>query len=315
MKLSKAGAAFIAAHEGIVLRAYRDPVGVVTIGTGFTDRSRAFRDYWLKTRGHRLRMGDTIRRDECLNILPAIADEEYGAAVNRAIAPSKQHHYDGATSMTFNCGPGAVKWRWAKALAAGRVGEAAALLRKTATTARGRRLAGLVRRRREEARLIEIADYGRSAPKAAKPARRFAVWSIPLDLADKTAALRALQALGYGKTANDAADFIPADEVRRFQRDHGLAVDGIIGPATLAKIQRLTDIGDAGKTAGGSGAAGGAAAGAGTQVPAETGIDGAWLLWGGLALGALAAGVFVFLAWRRGWFAEIAAIIRKRIAK
>ncbi|GGB51073.1 hypothetical protein GCM10011316_23930 [Roseibium aquae] len=46
MKTSDQGVAFIAAHEGFVSRAYRDPAGVITIGYGFTMGSRIFSEWW-----------------------------------------------------------------------------------------------------------------------------------------------------------------------------------------------------------------------------------------------------------------------------
>ena len=39
MQLSDKGLAFLETHEGVVLKAYRDPVGVWTIGAGLTAAS------------------------------------------------------------------------------------------------------------------------------------------------------------------------------------------------------------------------------------------------------------------------------------
>jgi len=50
MKLSHKGTQFITRHEGIVLKWYRDPVGVGTIGIGFTWRSTAFKAWWKKNK-------------------------------------------------------------------------------------------------------------------------------------------------------------------------------------------------------------------------------------------------------------------------
>lgn len=62
------GVAFTGGNEGFVSKFYKDPGGVGTIGFGFTWLSAAFRDYWMKTRGHKLRAGDTIsdRFEACL---------------------------------------------------------------------------------------------------------------------------------------------------------------------------------------------------------------------------------------------------------
>ena len=58
METSENGVAFTAAHEGFVSRAYPDPVGVLTIGTGFTNRSGVFREMG----GRKLIPGDTSTR-------------------------------------------------------------------------------------------------------------------------------------------------------------------------------------------------------------------------------------------------------------
>lgn len=310
MKLSNAGAAFIARHEGFVSRAYRDPVGVVTIGTGFTNRSQAFSQYWRNKHGRKMRMGDRISKAENDRLLKAVADSEYGAAVNRHIKPSIQHHYDGATSVCFNLGPGAAKWKWAQALKINDVAKSARLLRSTGTTAGGRRLRGLVRRRKEEARLIESADYGHGPVKHTKAKGTVALWAVPLDLEEKRAITGGLLKAGY-KVGTDPERPLLL-EVERFQRNNGLEVDGLIGPATIAKLQRLQDITNAGKTAGSTGAAGGATAGGGTQLPPDAGFDATWLIWGGVGLIVVALGVFAFIAWKRGWHEEIGTWWRNR---
>ena len=113
--------AFIAGHESpggkAITRAYRCPAGVLTIGHGFTMRSRVFADYWRESRGRALQTGDTITQAEADRILKRLIDEEYGAAVATKVKPRLQHHFGGASSVSFNCGPGALDWRWARALA------------------------------------------------------------------------------------------------------------------------------------------------------------------------------------------------------
>lgn len=227
LTLSKKGAAFVASHEGNVTRAYRDPVNVVTIGTGYTNRSAVFKAYWIKTRGRPLRMGDTISRQEALDILPKVADEEYGAAVNRDIRPTKQHHYDGATSACFNLGPGAAKWRWGRALRDGDIAGAASILSNNYNTAGGRTLPGLVRRRKEEGRVIEHADYGhvKLAP------------VMDDELRDYQGHLKTL---GHDPGPIDGLWGARTEAaVLAFQKRHpDLVNDGDLGPATKAQIDR-----------------------------------------------------------------------------
>ncbi|MCA1297546.1 lysozyme [Stappia indica] len=160
MRLSDRGAAFIARHEGLVTRAYRDPAGVVTIGYGFTERSAVFRAWWRERHRRPLAIGDRISRKDCEALLARLVEKEYGAAVLARFGAMPQHRFDACCSVAYNLGPGALNWRWARALAAGDVTGAARILAENYATAGGRRLAGLVRRRREEARLLLTGDYG-----------------------------------------------------------------------------------------------------------------------------------------------------------
>lgn len=162
MRLSKRGAAFIRAHEGFRSRAYRDPVGILTIGIGFTWGSKAFREWWAKYRpGQAFDAKSSMSMAEAESCLIHLCDTEYGAAVVRFLGDQvvDQHVFDAACSMVFNCGPGALKWKWAAAMKAGDMKAAAAHLRVTATTAKGKQLPGLVRRRKEEAALLVSGDY------------------------------------------------------------------------------------------------------------------------------------------------------------
>lgn len=275
MRISERGRDFVGLHEGFVSRAYRCPAGVITIGYGFTNGSLVFRRYWQATRGRELRMGDTITREEADRLLTALLDEEYGAAVARGVEPRRQNHFDGATSMTFNCGPGALSWRWAQALRRGDIAEAARLLRTTATTANGRTLPGLVRRRAEEADLVQHGIY-KGLPRPAAGAPDDEVRWVQTQLA----------ALGYDPGPIDGL-MSPRtrNEVKAFQLAHGLVVDGIPGPATRAAIVRALDA-----KAGNQATAGAAAAGGAAGTVAEGGaLDPTILLWA-LAAVALVAG-------------------------
>lgn len=225
MKISDKGLAFIAGHEGFVSTAYRDPVGVLTIGYGFTMRSRVFAAWWRTRHGRALRMGDAISRADADVILKRLVDEEYGAAVTARFGALPQHHFDAACSVAYNLGPRALTWRWARALSAGDPARAAAILSANYNTARGRKLPGLVRRRKEEAHLLRTGTFpglGRAeAPREPADAQ-----------VDEESALRMLRALGYRQT-----DFAAA--TRAFQRDSPpLAVDGIFGPRTRAVADR-----------------------------------------------------------------------------
>jgi lysozyme len=233
MQLSERGAAFIAAHEGFVSRTYRDRAGIPTIGYGFTMRSRAFAEFWQKTRGRGLLATDTISEAEARDVLRRLADEEYGPPVIAALRPSAQHQFDAACSVVYNCGAAPLKDRWAAALASGDVAAAARLLRTTRTTAGGRFLAGLARRRADEAALLEYGDYGDTGrPTAASDVR-----------ADIIAYQSALATLDLYKGAIDGiAGQATLAAVIAFQKSMPeLKVDGIVGPATRAALQRAVE--------------------------------------------------------------------------
>lgn len=303
MQLSERGAAFIAAHEGFVSRTYRDPAGIPTIGYGFTMRSKSFAELWRKERGHALRDGDRITQTEALAVLRRLAGEEYGPPVIAALHPAAQHQFDAACSVTYNCGPATLKDRWAKAFAAGDVSTAAKLLRSTRTTAGGRFLAGLARRRAAEATLLERGDYGtetNGSPSASGLAADIAAYQS--DLA----------ALGMYKGAIDGIAG-PATQaaVIVFQKSEpALKVDGVVGPATRAALQRAV----ASKRATVAIPAAGAAVAA-TIGTAQT-IDGQALSFSGLlpafgaGLASIALLALLFAAWRnRGVL--FSAIVRK----
>ncbi|WP_428700188.1 glycoside hydrolase family protein [Stappia sp.] len=290
--LSPHGARDVVAHEGFVSRAYRDPVGVLTIGTGYTNRSKVFRNYWISTRGRPLKPGDTITREECLKILPKIVNEEYGAAVVRHIRPTRQHHYDGAASVCFNLGPGAAKWKWAKALAAGDAAKSAALLRKTGTTAGGRRLPGLVKRRQAEALLIQRGVYATSGAIRVEPRDTVAKASTASEELRHYQGI--LAKLGHYDGALDGlAGPKTTKAVRAFQKDHPhLKTDGVLAPATAAALERAVSAGEAGTTTGVGLLVSGAGAAAAQGGAPE------WVLWaagGALSLAVVAGAVF---AWR-----------------
>lgn len=162
MILSKKGAAFIRLHEGFRSKAYRDPINVRTIGIGFTWGSAAFRRWW-KLYKFPMTFDDnaTMTEAEADDALQFIVKHEYGTAVDLFLGTQKvpQHVYDAMVSAVFNLGPKALEWRWAAAVKDGDYKLAATLLKRTGTTAKGKTLPGLVRRRMEEAILIRMGVY------------------------------------------------------------------------------------------------------------------------------------------------------------
>jgi lysozyme len=153
MKMSPQGLAALAQFEGLKTEAYRDSVGVVTIGVGHTAAAGPPKPY----------MGMTITHQEALDIL-ARDLPQYEAAVEKRMPMVKQWVFDGAVSFCFNEGPGAIgRASWVAKFAEGHFTEAEASF-KTWNKAGGRTLQGLITRRSREADMIFRNHYpdGRS---------------------------------------------------------------------------------------------------------------------------------------------------------
>jgi len=269
MRTSANGVAFVATHEGVVTRAYRDVVGVWTIGVGHTAAAGAPKPV----------AGMTITREEAFAIL-ARDLPAYERRVGATLGAVAQTVFDGAVSFDFNTGAIA-RASWAKAYRAGNHAAARDGLMDW-TRAGGRRIAGLVRRREAEARLIFEGKYGTT---------------LPADRADTAAVLayqKQLATLGFYRGAVDGIRGpLTKAAVVAYQRSHpDLVADGIVGPATRASLAR--DV--AARTNGATAAAGAAATAAVAAVAAPSDA----LLWAaGAAVASVAvAGVFLAVRYR-----------------
>ena len=296
---------FTGGHEGKVLKWYRDPTGTPTIGFGFTWASKIFREWFLKTRGRKMQPGDTMTEKEALYLLKLIIETEYLPPVLKAIDAAKasvsKHAVSASTDMGYNCGPGALKWSWFAKLLVGNVAEAARRYAVTALTSKGRRLAGLERRRKEGALILEhnIWPSWLKMPRAIETVEdiKAALPDWRLLPEDFEQGLAWLKQLGYfeGLIPTGDTEAVKA-AVLAFQKDHPqLDNDGILGRATLDQLQRVIDLKKKAATtsvAGGAPAATGAA-----ETATQTDVTGMSdvLIWGGLAV--LVAGG-IYLAWR-----------------
>jgi len=288
---------FTGQHEGKVLRAYRCPAGVITIGFGFTWGSRIFREWWLANKGSKLKLGDTIAEADAFLLLKTLIDAEYAKPVLKQAPNASPHAKAAASDMLFNCGLGATKWTWFKALVRGDIKDAARRLKVTATTANGRRLPGLVRRRAEASVIMEFNRWPAwvKAPRTSSPKEIKAVmpsWRLGQD--DFNQGVAWLIQLGYlPEAAKGDADLVEA-AVRRFQEAHPqLDNDGVLGTATLDQLQRVIDL-EAKSAKGAAGTGAGAATGAADQVAGASGY-GDLILYGSLAVLVIGG---IWLAWR-----------------
>jgi lysozyme len=225
MQTSQRGLEFLKRHEGVVLRAYRCPAGVWTIGAGLTRGSGVVDP----------QPGMTITAEAADRLLAEALARNYEPRVARALVAPAQHEFDGAVSFDFNTGA-IHRASWVTAFARRDwQGVAEGLMRWT--RGGGKVLPGLERRRQDELRLMRDGDYGAGArwPRLPGLAR------VTLDLgpAEMEAARAALDRLGYA-TGSDPRG-IAEVAVRAFQEAHGLTVDGVLGRATLSTLQRVLD--------------------------------------------------------------------------
>jgi len=277
MQTSEKGIAFTERQEGSILKAYRDPVGIWTIGSGLTAASGVIKPG----------SGMTLTRERARELLREALAANYEPGVMAAMPGAKQHEFDGGVSFHFNTGAiGRASWvgKWR---AHDLPGMRAAI--KLWNKAGGRVFPGLERRREEEYLLIAEGIYTANPPPAARGV--FAGFAIMVDAAEAQRIREALTSLGYTVTGAPGTSGILREGVEAFQRDYDLTVDGVIGKATLSTLQRALDARTktvAATTA--TGAGGGVAA---TDVVADPIALPPWLGWAVLALGAL------WLAWKR----------------
>ncbi len=293
MKTSEKGVAFIAAHEGLVTRAYRDVAGVWTIGFGHTSKAGA----------PKVTPNMTITLAQARSIL-ATDLARFEARVRKVGVFHSQTGFDGAVSFDFNTGA-IHRASWVKQYARGNYSAARLGLMRWAN-AGGRRVAGLVRRRRAEAELILGGKYGETSGSSYVSGSSHAAGAGD----DIRQLQKDLTALGLDPGPIDGVQGSKTRAaIRRLQKLHeNLVVDGIAGPASRAAIQRMLRAKkikqDSARAAGAGGVFWGAAA-LWTQA-LRGGVS--WdfyqvALWG--VIGGLGfAGVLAFQFWRRRYADE-----------
>lgn len=285
------GIDFVTRHEGFVSKAYRDPVGIITIGTGFTNRSKTA----AKMLGP-IKLGMTITREQNDRVLKAAFLDEYGPPVDREFPMGKPDHvYDAGYSYVFNCGAGALSDKWVKKLKGGSTSAAADALLLSRVTAKGKRLPGLVRRRKEEASLLEFGDYGIVNTSRSEQVPKPKVADEELQEYQDM-----LNELGYDCGEADGWHGPQTTSaIIGFQRNQpNLKADGILGPATKAAIKRA--IAARNQVSTGTIIAGGTAAGGvATKAVQEENVA----AWGWIVAAVVAVAIVGFIAFK--WRDEI----------
>ena len=279
--LSQKGIATLNFLEGCPLKAYRDVGGVWTIGAGLTAASGVIRP----------KMGMTITQAEADRLLQAALDQKYIPSVLKVMGAScKQNVVDGAVSFHYNTGA-ISKASWVAKFKRGDFAGTRVALRLWRKT-KGHIVKGLERRREIEADMIILAKYPPeiSAPKPTDTLYNYARVVLPLSASDIVAIQNDFERLGY---AVKAGNNFHRDAIEKFQRDNNLKIDGIIGKATLATLQRQVDARK--KTKVGATAAFATAA-AGTGDATLAGID-SWGSWVGYGAALIAVAYCGYLAW------------------
>lgn len=233
MKTSKNGLKFLKDHEGYVSTAYLDSGGVATIGTGFTMRSPAVRSALAKLGITKLVRGKTkITKEQNEAILAEVLEKEFEPAVNNKLPKDrivKQHMFDAMVSAVYNLGPGFMGWRWIVPWRdQGNIGSSAAIWRNNYNTDNGKKVTGLVRRRKEEANLFEKGVYPGSVV-------------VEEDKRDPTVveAQEMLNKLGIPVDVDGLISPKTKKAILVYQMAHpDLKDDGILGRATLTQLRK-----------------------------------------------------------------------------
>ena len=222
MKISEKGLSMIERFEGCLLKASNKLDGVWTIGYGQTG------SYY----GKRVRRGMTTTKALAHAWLRDHSIKTYEDAVTQAVkVPLNQNQFDALVSFTYNVGVGALKQSTAlRKLNAGDYAGAADALTMW-TKFKGKVLAGLVRRRKEE-RALFLTPV--TQPQTASPDL--------LRKGDTGTAIKLLQhrlnLLGWQLTEDGIWGVQTDSAVRGYQYRAGLTVDGIVGAKTRAALIR-----------------------------------------------------------------------------
>ena len=144
MKTSNVGIELIKKYEGCVLKAYKCPSGVWTIGYGHTNGVKS---------------GMQITKVQALNYLKQDLSVYEKAVTNYVKVPLNQNQFDALVSFSFNCGSGALKTSTLlkKLNSCDYNGAANEFLKWNKSN--GKVLNGLVRRRQEEKELFLKTNY------------------------------------------------------------------------------------------------------------------------------------------------------------
>ncbi|HEU0132697.1 MAG TPA: glycoside hydrolase family protein [Mycobacteriales bacterium] len=229
LDVSDAGLKRIAAYEGWRAQLYEDVAHHATIGYGHlvhlgpitaADRSGPF--------------GKGITQAQGLALLRQDAQRMVDAVRAKVTVPLNQDQFDALVSFAFNVGAGAFAGSTLlKKLNAGDYAGAADAFGMW-TKSGGKVVAGLVRRRAEEAALFRGHGAAPAKPPAPKPAGQGWYTRVLRNGARGDDVKELQRRLGVGADGIFGKGTEAA--VRAFQQRHHLGVDGVVGPRTAAAL-------------------------------------------------------------------------------
>ena len=232
MKISDRGLALIQRFEGCSLRAYRDRVGVWTIGWGTTNADKALT-------GVTIRQGLSISRKTAEEWLRRSLNEKYGPKVTKYQDKYgwNQNEFDALVSFAYNLGHiDGLTQNGQRSRA--QIQAAWTLYDK----AGGKHVKGLLERRQAELRLFLEPVTPLPEPSVCSNAvaeqYRLQRWTPRGERVVQVQ--RELLRLGYdlGPTGADGVcGALTTTAILFFQRSAGLTADGICGPKTWAALQ------------------------------------------------------------------------------
>lgn len=241
MQTSANGRKFTELQEGSPKTAYKDVVGVPTVGPGFTNRSSTV----TKMIGKIVPGKTKLTQEQIDRVFSAVLAEEVEPSINKKLAGCDQFEFDAASSGCYNLGVGMLTWNWAKMWRAGKKNDAWSYYGSHYNTAGGKKYPGLVRRRKEE-RAIALDHY---YPGVTKQVAAYAPPGVarqetekPLSVPDPVVkeAQELLTANGFNPGAIDG--WMGANTKKAllaYQKAHPhLVNDGILGPATISQLRR-----------------------------------------------------------------------------
>lgn len=317
------GYAFTKEQEGRALKAYRDSVGVWTIGYGITN----YDEFAVQYLGKKIGAGMTITDAQAEYLLEQSMQRKYIPSVVKAMGETvNDAGLDGGASFHFNTGA-ISRASWVPKFRAQQDYKASLL---SWNKAGGKVLTGLDRRRHREYAIIHDGDYGKlSVPLTIKTnasgtevggvAQPIPVNSPEHPLAGTPGMLRKGDSLPEVKDLQEhllsplgliaatevsgTFDDVTDKAVRQFQIAHPqLGHDGVVGPATRIALQRELDMKS--KLTTGMAATVGPST---VSVVTDQIAGGALPLWAYGAMGAIVVATALFYAWKyrdevRSWF-------------